>query len=178
MTKFGKHKISSSGIEEAIGKVVKGRRNPEAFLRQLDTAAKEEGATNAERKAVVNAMHKRLNSHIKQAKAGFDKAGADIKAGNLNYLKKSLTPEKVAAMKESFSGAVASVLHDMMNLEESQEGKPYGGSKKLKEATDTAIRAGRGAAEYAKSRKKKAAGGKVYTQSRNKGGPIRKPRMK
>ena len=177
MAKFGKQKITNAGIDAAVARIIEGNRSPGAALNSLDRDAKKVGATNAQRRATIRMVEKRFNSHIKQAKAGFDRVTADVKSGKANSLKKGLTPEKVAAVKESFSGAVASVMDNMMNPEPSQEGKPYGGSKELAKATRKAVRSGSEAKNYKKPQKK-ASGGKVYAQSRNMGGSIRKPRMK
>ena len=177
MAKFGKQKITNAGIDDAVARIIEGNRSPGAALNLLDRDAKKVGATNAQRRAAIRMVEKRFNSHIKQAKAGFDRVTADVKSGNLKTGYKDLTPEKVAAVKESFSGAVASVMDNMMNPEPSQEGKPYGGSKELKKATRKAVRSGSESRDYKKPQKK-ASGGKVYAQSRNMGGSIRKPKMK
>lgn len=178
MAKFGKLELTDEVLDRAIEKVIEGRRSPGAFLNQMDKAARKEGATDAQRRKTVRALQKRFNSKVSAAKAGFGRAQADAAAGKRvgSKSRPPLTAEKIAAAKESFSGAVASVMDNMMNPEPSQEGKPYGGSKKLKEATDKAIKLGKGAAEY--KSQKKAGGGKVYAMNRNMGGPVRKPRMK
>jgi hypothetical protein len=175
MAKFGKMKITDRRLDNTLKSIVEGRRNPSTLLEQFDNSAKKEGATNAERKKTLRMLQKRFNSEISAAKAGMDRASADLKAGRGSF-KKGLTAEKIAGLKESFSGAVASIMDDMMNPEPSQEGKPYGGSKELEKATDEAIQLGRGTAKY--KSQKKARGGKVYAMNRNMGGPIRKPRMK
>ena len=121
-------------------------------------------------------LQKRFNSLISGAKAGMDRAQADAAAGKrVPYKGKPITAEKIAGIKKSFSGAVASLMDDMMNPEPSQEGKPYGGSEELRKATREAIGLGRGAADY--KSQKKAGGGKVYAMNRKMGGPIRTPRM-
>jgi len=177
MAKFGKMKITDRRLDNTLKSIAEGRRNPSTLLEQFDNAAKKEGATNAERKKTLRMLQKRFNSQISAAKAGMDRAQADAAAGKRVGSKASpLTAEKIAGLKESFSGAVASIMDDMMNPEPSQEGKPYGGSKELKKATDEAIQLGGGAANY--KSQKKARGGKVYAMNRNMGGPIRKPRMK
>ena len=178
MAKFGKLELTDEVLNEAVDKLLKPgvRRNPSAVMNQIDKEAKKQGATNTQRRAAMRMLQKRFNAATKEAKAGFDKASADLKSGNRGDLKKSLTPEKIEAAKKSFSGAMASVMDSIMNPEPSQEGKPYGGSKELKKATTKAIRTGGEAREYA--RKKKAGGGKVYAMNRRMGGPIRKPRMK
>ena len=177
MAKFGKDEITDAGLDKALEKVIEGRRSPGALLKEFDASAKKEGATNAQRRKAMRMMQKRFNSLVSGAKAGFDRAQADAAAGKqVGPKSKNLTAEKIAAVKKSFSGAVASLMDDMMNPEPSQEGKPYGGSKELKKATDKAIRLGKGAADY--KSQKKAGGGKVYAMNRRMGGPIRKPRMK
>ncbi len=178
MAKFGKREITDEGLDKTLEKVAEGRRSPGAFLNQVDKAAKKRGATNPQRRAAIRAMQKRFNSKVSAAKAGMDRGQADAAAGKRvgSKSRPPLTAEKIAGIKDSFSGAVASLMDNMMNPEPSQEGKPYGGSKKLKEATDKAIKLGKGAAEY--KSQKKAAGGKVYAMNRNMGGPVRKPRMK
>ena len=178
MAKFGKLELTDEVVDSAIDKMLspEARRNPGRQLNLIDKDAKKQGATNAQRRAAMRMVQKRFNALTKEAEAGFDKASADIKAGDRGYLKKSLTPKQVDAAKKSFSGAMASVMDSIMNPEPSQEGKPYGGSEELKEATRTAIKTGGEARDYA--RKKKARGGKVYAMNRNMGGPIRKPRMK
>ena len=177
MAKFGKTKITDEGLDKALEKVVEGRRSPGAFLNEMDASAKKEGATNAQRRKAMRMLQKRFNSKVSAAKAGFGRAQADAAAGKqVGPKRKNLSAEKIAAAKESFSGAVASVMHNMMNPEPSQEGKPYGGSKELKKATQGAIAFAKGAAEY--KSQKKAGGGKVYAMNRRTGGSIRKPRMK
>ena len=178
MAKFGKIELTDEVFNEAVEKLLKPgvRRNPSTVMNQIDKEAKKQGATNAQRRAAMRMLQKRFNAVTKEAEAGFDKASADIKAGDRGYLKKSLTPKQVDAAKKSFSGAMASVMDSIMNPEPSQEGKPYGGSEELKEATRKAIKTGGEARDYA--RKKKARGGKVYAMNRRMGGPIRKPRMK
>lgn len=178
MAKFGKIEITNRDLDEALEKVVEGRRSPGALLKEFDASAKKEGATNAQRRKAMRMMQKRFNSKVSAAKAGFDRAQADAAAGKRvgSRARPPLTAEKIAAAKKSFSGAVASIMDNMINPEPSQEGKPYGGSKELKEATDKAIQLGRGAAAY--KSQKKAGGGKVYAMNRRMGGPIRKPRMK
>ena len=178
MAKFGKTKITDEGLDRGIKKVIEGRRSPGAFLNQLDREAKKQGATNAERRKAMRMLQKRFNSRVSAAKAGMDRAQADAAAGKRvgSKARPPLTAEKIASLKKSFSGAVASLMDDMMNPEPSQEGKPYGGSEELKKATNKAIQLGKGAAEY--KSQKKAGGGKVYAMNRRMGGPIRKPRMK
>ena len=178
MAKFGPYTIEDSKISSAMDSIIKNRRNPGGFLRNLDKEAKKVGATNAQRRAAMRMLQNKFNSRVKEAKAGFDRASADIKAGDRGYLKKSLTSKQVDAAKKSFSGAIASLMDDMMNPEPSQEGKPYGGSKELKKATRKAMKVGKEAYDYGESRKKKAGGGKVYAMNRRTGGSIRKPRMK
>ena len=177
MAKFGKNKITDVSLDKALERVVSGRRSPGAFLKEFDGAAKRQGATNAQRRKAMRMLQKRFNSMVSGAKAGMDRAQADAAAGKqVGPKSKNLTAEKIAAAKKSFSGAVASVMDNMMNPEPSQEGKPYGGSKELKKATREAIQLGKGAADY--KSQKKAGGGKVYAMNRRMGGPIRKPRMK
>ena len=178
MAKFGKMKITDQKLDQALERIVEGRRNPSALLEQFDGSAKREGATNAERRKAMRMLQKRFNSLVSGAKAGMDRAQADAAAGKRvgSKARPPLTAKKIAAAKKSFSGAVASIMDDIMNPEPSQEGKPYGGSKELKKATDKAIQLGRGAADY--KSQKKAGGGKVYAMNRRMGGPIRKPRMK
>jgi len=178
MAKFGPYTIDDSNISSAMDSIINNRRNPGKFLRNLDKEAKEVGATDAQRRAAMRMLQNKFNSRVKEANAGFDRASADVKAGDRGYLKKSLTSKQVDAAKESFNGAIASLMDDMMNPEPSQEGKSYGGSKELKEATRKATQVGKEAYEYGESRKKKARGGKIYAKNRNMGGPIRKPRMK
>ena len=176
MAKFGKYEITDNDLDRALQKVVEGRRSPGAFLKELDASAKKEGATNDQRRKAMRMLQKRFNSLVSGAKAGMDRAQADAAAGKrVPYKGKPITAEKIAELKKRFSGATASLMDDMMNPEPSQEGKPYGGSKELKEATRKAIRLGRGAADY--KSQKKAGGGKVYAMNRKMGGPIRKPRM-
>ena len=176
MAKFGKMKITDQKLDQALQSIVEGRRNPSALLEQFDGSAKREGATNAERRKTMRMLQKRFNSLVSGAKAGMDRAQADAAAGKqVGPKEKQLTAKKIAAAKKSFSGAVASIMDDIMNPEPSQEGKPYGGSKELKKATDKAIQLGRGAADY--KSQKKAGGGKIYAMNRKMGGPIRKPRM-
>ena len=177
MAKFGKMKITDQKLDQALERIVEGRRNPSALLEQFDGSAKREGATNAERRKAMRMLQKRFNSLISGAKAGMDRAQADAAAGKrVPYKGKPITAEKIAELKKRFSGATASsIMDDIMNPEPSQEGKPYGGSKELKKATDKAIQLGRGAADY--KSQKKAGGGKVYAMNRKMGGPIRKPRM-
>ena len=178
MAKFGKNEITDAGLDRALEKVAEGRRSPGALLKEFDASAKKDGATNAQRRKAMRMLQKRFNSKVSAAKAGMDRAQADAAAGKRvgSKARPPLTAEKIAAAKESFSGAVASVMDNMMNPEPSQEGKPYGGSKELKEATTKAMQVGKGAAEY--KSQKKAGGGKVYAMNRNMGGPVRKPRMK
>ena len=178
MAKFGKNEITDAGLDKALEKVVEGRRSPGALLKEFDASAKKEGATNAERRKAMRMLQKRFNSRVSAAKAGMDRAQADAAAGKRvgSKARPPLTAEKIAGIKKSFSGAVASLMDDMMNPEPSQEGKPYGGSEELRKATREAIGLGRGAAEY--KSQKKAGGGKVYALNRNMGGPVRKPRMK
>jgi len=178
MAKFGKTKITDEGLDKGLEKVLEGRRSPGAFLKELDASAKKEGATNAQRRKAMRMLQKRFNSKVSAAKAGMDRAQADAAAGKRvgSKARPPLTAEKIAGLKKSFSGAVASIMDNAINPEPSQEGKPYGGSKKLKEATDKAIRLGKGAAEY--KSQKKAGGGKVYAMNRRTGGYIRKPRKK
>ena len=178
MAKFGKLELTDEVVDRAIEKVIKGRRSPGAFLNQMDKDARKQGATNPQRRAAMRMLQKRFNSKVSAAKAGFGRGQADAAAGKRvgSKSRPPLTAEKIAGIKESFSGAVASLMDNMMNPEPSQEGKPYGGSKELKKATQGAIAFAKGAAEY--KSQKKAGGGKVYAQSRNMGGSIRKPRMK
>jgi hypothetical protein len=178
MAKFGPYEIQTEDLDRQLDRIVKLRRNPGAYLERLDKAAKKEGATNAQRRAAMRMVEKRFNSLVSGSKAGMDRAQADAAAGKRvgSKARPPLTAEKIAAAKKSFSGAVASIMDDMMNPEPSQEGKPYGGSKELKEATRKAIKQGAEAIDY--KTQKKAGGGKVYAMNRRMAGPIRKPRMK
>ena len=180
MAKFGKLELTDEVVDSAIEKMLRpgARRSPGAVINQMDKDARKQGATNAQRRAAMRMLQKRFNSKVSAAKAGMDRAQADAAAGKRvgSKARPPLTAEKIAGIKKSFSGAMASVMDNIMNPEPSQEGKPYGGSKELKEATTKAMKLGKGAADY--KSQKKAGGGKVYAMNRRMGGPIRKPRMK
>ena len=179
MAKFGPYEIQTKDLDRQLDRIVKSRRNPGAYLERLDKAAKKEGATNAQRRNLMKMIQNRFDTVVKKADKGFVNYGKDAEEGKLPKYAKVKDPKVVGAYRKRFKATAASLMDDMMNPEPSQEGKPYGGSKELKETTRRTIKGGGELQDYKRrGGQKKAGGGKVYAMNRRTGGSIRKPRMK
>tara|TARA_Y100000590_G_scaffold353951_1_gene407090 strand:+ start:1033 stop:1653 length:621 start_codon:yes stop_codon:yes gene_type:complete len=190
--------IKQGGKDHALeGMLKSASRSPKKWLEGIDKDATKAGLSPSQRRTVLRAINSRFNTVTKESKEALDylatraelgekfpKGGEAPKKGG-----KYLTSDNIKNIKQSFSGAVASVLDSITNLEPGQEGRPYT-DKSVSKRQKVVTKAGADARRMRKTRMKarepslpkfesellasegKSGGGSVKKYS--KGGGVRK----